>query len=115
MRRILLVLSVAALMAMMLAAMASPAMAFNSSQHCAELNPQAACPFPEDEGPPIMSSGPGASHREATRGNLENVKESPSSIALHCRELGGEGTTVHHFNDKAPARTGSGTCTFPGL
>jgi hypothetical protein len=110
MRRILLVLSVMALLAAMVVATAAPAMAFNSSQHCAELNPQSPCPFLGDEGAPIMSGGPGASHREATRGNLENVKESPSSVVLHCRELEGEGTAVVHFNPNAPAVTGNGTC-----
>jgi hypothetical protein len=110
-RRIILVLSVVAVMAMMLAAMAAPAMAFNSSQHCAELNPQSPCPFLGDEGAPIMSGGPGASHREATRGNLENVKLSPSSVVLHCRELEGEGSVVVHFNkQKEGETTGNGTC-----
>ena len=110
MKRILLLLSVALVLAAMLVATAATAMAFNSAQHCAVLNPQSPCPFPEDEGAPIMSGGPGASHREATRGNLENVKESPSSVVLHCGELGGEGTVVHHFNRNAPKTTGSGTC-----
>jgi hypothetical protein len=110
MRRILLVLSMAALMAAMLAAMAAPAMAFNSSQHCAELNPESPCPFPDDEGAPIFTGGPGGSHREGTRGNLENVKASPSSIVLHCRELGGKGSVGFHFNPNAPEITGGGDC-----
>jgi hypothetical protein len=110
MKRIILVLTVALIMAAMMAAMAMPAMAFNSSQHCTALNPDRPCPFPS-EGPPTLAGGPEASHRQGTEGN-ENVQPNPSSVTVHCRgvEPQGEGVEVIHFNPNAPETTGGGSC-----
>jgi hypothetical protein len=109
-KRIILLLTVALVMAAMLVAMAMPAMAFNSSQHCAELDPDHPCEFPS-EGAPTQSGGPAASHRQGTRGNPETVKGSPSSLVTHCRGVNEEkGVHVDHFNENAPEETGGGNC-----
>jgi hypothetical protein len=100
--------------AALIVTIASPAMAFNSSQHCPPsdkaLSPEP-CQFGQTEGAPTQSGGPAASHRQATRGNLETVKGSPSSLVTHCRGVNEEkGVHVDHFNENAPATTGGGNC-----
>jgi|SRR5215208_3281094 len=103
-------LTILLMAAALIVTMASPAMAFNSSQHCTELAPERPCPYPT-EGPPTLSGGPEASHRQGTRGN-ENVQPNPSSVVVHCRgvEPQGEGVVAIHFNENAPQTTGGGTC-----
>ena len=115
MRRIILLLTVALVMAAMVVGMAMPAMAFNSSHHCNETqnpgapDPDNPCPVPTD-GPPALSGGPGQSHLEGTKGN-DNVQPNPSSLAVHCDRIGGSGTTVQHFDKDGPTKTtGGGDC-----
>ena len=101
------------LMAMVMLVMtAAPAMAFNSSQHCTELDPDHPCPVPT-EGPPATAGGPEASHRQGTKGN-DNVQPNPSSVTVHCSRVpdGESGTMVVHFDKEGNATktTGGGNC-----
>ena len=125
MRRILLLLTVALVMAAMMVAMAMPAMAFNSSQHCPPSEKALSdtpCPVPT-EGPPATAGGPEASHRQGTKGNEIGhgpdedrgvAQGNPSSVTVHCSRVpdGGSGTMVVHFDKEGnPTKTtGGGEC-----
>ena len=118
MRRIILLLTVALVMAAMMVAMAMPAMAFTTTQHCQLRNqPEPQCPFPEDERAPIISGAPGQTQSvdqaEGAGPGTPEAKNTPGAQAVHCGELGGSGTTVGHFDgqEAKPTKvTGGGDC-----